>query len=194
MSLEERKRLQQEAIDNDDGAWEKELKAKNKAKSGFFENNDLTNENKGGIMSVGGEKMNAGGIFGALDPNSAEADKHATRYYEFVRSTNSDVDSIASNTGIESETIQNIKNYLFVDEHNLGGVLQRFDPNYDISQSWQRLWQGDNIQTHDMTLLRHEIYERELVKQGNSQNKAHVIASEKYNYTKEVYDYHAKTD
>lgn len=35
LSLEERRRLQQEAIDADDEAWEKELDAKNKAKAGI---------------------------------------------------------------------------------------------------------------------------------------------------------------
>lgn len=35
LPLEERKRLQQEAIDADDGEWEKELDAKNKAKAGI---------------------------------------------------------------------------------------------------------------------------------------------------------------
>lgn len=35
LPLEERKRLQQEAIDEDDGAWERELDAKNKAKAGI---------------------------------------------------------------------------------------------------------------------------------------------------------------
>jgi hypothetical protein len=37
LSLDERKRLQQEAIDADDGAWEKELDARNKAKAGIEE-------------------------------------------------------------------------------------------------------------------------------------------------------------
>lgn len=35
LSLEDRKRLQQEAIDEDDGAWERELDAKNRAKAGI---------------------------------------------------------------------------------------------------------------------------------------------------------------
>ncbi len=37
LPLEERKRLQQEAIDADDGEWEKELDARNKAKAGIEE-------------------------------------------------------------------------------------------------------------------------------------------------------------
>lgn len=38
MSLEERRRLQQEAIDADNGEWEKELDARNKARAGIDEN------------------------------------------------------------------------------------------------------------------------------------------------------------
>lgn len=37
MTLEERQRLQQQIIDEDDGEWEKELDAKNKAKAGIFD-------------------------------------------------------------------------------------------------------------------------------------------------------------
>ncbi len=37
MSLEERQKLQQQIIDEDDGEWEKELDAKNKAKAGIFD-------------------------------------------------------------------------------------------------------------------------------------------------------------
>lgn len=37
MSLEERQRLQQQIIDEDDGEWEKELDAENKAKAGIFD-------------------------------------------------------------------------------------------------------------------------------------------------------------
>lgn len=54
MSLEERRALQQKAIDEDDGEWEKELDAKNRAKSGIDEtyskknllsfDNDILNE------------------------------------------------------------------------------------------------------------------------------------------------------
>jgi len=83
---------------------------------------------------------------------------------------------------------------LFIDELNLGGIVKRFDPNYEISQSWQRLWLGENILPHDITLILHEEYELELVKSGISQAKAHILASKKYNYTKELEDYYAEID
>jgi len=136
--------------------------------------------------------MNSGVVFGALDPNSKEADLHAERYYAFLRSTNSDIEKIAVNTGKDLSVIERVKNYLFIDKHNLGGVTKRFDPNYEISQSWQRLWIGENILAHDITLIFHEEYESELVKSGMSQSKAHILASKKYNYAKEMEDYYAE--
>ncbi len=125
--------------------------------------------------------MIAGAIYGALDPSSKEAHEHAERYYAFVRSTNSDIDKIAENTGLDMETISVVKNYLFIDEHDLGGMSKRFDPNYEIAQSWQRLWQGENILKHDLTLIKHEEYERELLLSGIPQGRAHIMASRRYN-------------
>lgn len=58
------------------------------------------------------------------------------------------------------------------------------------AQSWQRLIQG-KTEPHDLTLLQHESYERELVESGMSQADAHVMATQKYNYAKEVNDYYA---
>ena len=43
-----------------------------------------------------------------------------------------------------------------------------------------------------LTLLKHEIMERELVKNGHSQNQAHIITSEKYNYEKEAAKFYDK--
>jgi hypothetical protein len=143
---------------------------------------------------VGGGNVISGGVYGALNPDSAEANAHAKRYYTFVRSTQADIEAIAKNTGLDAETVAEVKRYLFIDEHELGGVLGRFDPNYQISQSWQRLWEGKNIAPHDKTLLDHEIYERELVKTGTPQARAHIIASSKFNYSREVEEYYAATN
>ncbi len=138
--------------------------------------------------------MVTGAISGALDPSSKEADEHAERYYGLVRSTSADIDAIAENTNIERQTILAVKNYLFVDEHDLGGALKRFDPNYEISQSWQRLWQGKHILKHDLTLIKHEEYEGELLSTGIPQGRAHIMASRRYNYAQEVRDYYASLD
>ena len=130
-------------------------------------------------------------IGGALDPESERADAHAERYYEFVRKMTTDVKRIAENTGIPEAVIQRIKNFIFMDVHDLGeGEIARFDPIYEMAESWQRLIDGKNIQPHDLTLLRHEIMENELMDQGYSQDEAHILASKKYDYKKESEEYH----
>lgn len=138
--------------------------------------------------------MNSGGISGGLDPDSMEAGEHAKSYYNFLRSVKTDVAAIAANVQMDVALIQQIKDYLFIDEHYLAGVIKQFDPNYAIAQSWQRLWDGKNIQPHDLTLLLHEDYERALMVFGIQQDEAHVAASKRYNYTEETRDYYAKAN
>lgn len=143
---------------------------------------------KGGIM-------NLGAISGALNPFSKDAKKHAAQYYESVRHMNTDVARISENTGISEAEIAKIKKHVFLEKHDLGGdEPEYFYPNYEMAQSWQRLIDGKNIQKHDVTLLRHEAMERELMDKGYSQAEAHRLAEEKYNYSKESDEYYAETN
>lgn len=50
----------------------------------------------------------------------------------------------------------------------------------------------DNIQHHDLTLLEHELMEMRLVNEGLTQHEAHLIASRKYNYALECFDFYEK--
>lgn len=64
--------------------------------------------------------------------------------------------------------------------------MRRFDSNFAIAESWRRLaFDFQNVKSHDITLLRHEIMEMELVIKGTPQNIAHDITSERYNYPEE---------
>lgn len=144
--------------------------------------------NKNGIM-------NSGAISGALNPFSKGARKHAAQYYESVRHMNTDVARISENTGISEAEVAKIKKHVFLEKHDLGGnEPEYFYPNYEMAQSWQRLIDGKNIQKHDVTLLRHEAMERELMDKGYSQAEAHRLAEEKYNYSKESDEYYAETN
>lgn len=126
-----------------------------------------------------------------VNPDSKEAAAHAERYYGLLRKRTSDVSIIAKNTGYSEKQIQQIKNYLFIDKHDLGNPEpERFAPDFAIAQSWQRLIEGQPVQ-HDWTLLKHEVYERELVKQGIPQGEAHKIAQDKYNYKEECLAFYA---
>lgn len=123
--------------------------------------------------------------------NGSAAEKHAERYYGLVRSMTTDVARIAENTGYSEDVIQRIKNFIFFDTHDLGDIEpRRFDPSFAMAQSWQRLING-NPEPHDLTMLRHEILEKDLMDSGMSQYAAHIEASKKYNYAKESDGYYA---
>ena len=119
------------------------------------------------------------------------ATEHAGRYYGLVRSMTTDVAKIAGLTGYSEAEIRRIKNYVFVDEHDLGdGTPRRFDPSFAMAQSWQRLIDG-RPEPHDMTLIYHEVMELHLVENGMSQDEAHIITTRKYDYQRESDDYYA---
>ena len=147
-------------------------------------------------LLVGGERSKwntiSGAVTGARNPIGRAANKHAEKYYGLIRSMTTDVQKIAKNTGYSEKEIQAIKNYLFIDIHDLGDAGEkRFDPDFMIAESWQRLMEGRQ-EAHDITLIKHEIYEKELIKSGLSQNDAHMQTSLLYNYTEEANEYYAK--
>ena len=144
--------------------------------------NEIENSEKNGTMKISGARI--------TDQYGDDAEDHAERYYGLVRSMKTDVAKIAKVSGFTESDIQNIKNYIFYEVHDLGeGKLCRFYPSFAMSQSWQRLMEG-HPEKHDMTMLQHEILEMELVEKGMSQEEAHIIASSKYNYTKESDEYY----
>ena len=130
---------------------------------------------------------------GALNPESDRAQTHALVYYESVRHMRTDANRIAKNTGFDVKDILEIKQFIFMDEHDLGeNGIRRFFPSFEMAQSWQRLIDGKHIQSHDLTLLRHELLERQLILDGKSQDEAHAEASTVYNYAKESDEYYDK--
>ena len=143
------------------------------------------------VSEGGGESSTSG----ALNPDSKKAQEHADKYYEFVRKMKNDHERIAKNTDFSAEEVKQIKSFIFLEKHDLGGSEpEYFYPSYEMAQSWQRLIDGKNIQNHDITLLKHELMERDLIKQGYSQSEAHKKSEQKYNYAKESRDYYAETD
>ena len=122
-------------------------------------------------------------ISGALNPFSPAAEKHATQYYESVRHMKTDTIKISEATGIAKHKIDKIKNHVFISEHNLIDGKRRFDPDYEMAQSWQRLING-KFKEQDMILLKHEYVELRYMEKGFSQNEAHIKASRRYNFAK----------
>ena len=141
----------------------------------------------GSGVDNGGESgiINTGAVSGALNPMSKQAEQHAVRYYESVRHMKTDTHKISKSTGISKEKLDKIKNHVFVNEHELLDGKRRFDPDYEIAQSWQRLINGD-YKEQDIVLLKHEYAELRYMEKGFSQNEAHIKASRKYNFAKYV--------
>ena len=129
----------------------------------------------------------SGGISGAIsNPLSPEAQLHAYNYYEEIRHRKDDVFKIAEYTGYTPEQILRVKNFLFVETHILATGIQRFDPSFEIAETWQRLSDmQEYVQPHDKLLIPHELMEMDLINKGMSQDMAHERTSEKYNYPKE---------
>ena len=138
--------------------------------------NGLTSGGNGGII-------NTGAISGALNPISKAAEKHAIQYYESVRHMKTDTQRISDATGISKDKIDKIKNHVFIKLHDLDGEIKRFDPSYDMAESWQRLING-KYESKDIVLLKHEYMELRYMEKGLSQDAAHRKASKKYNYAK----------
>lgn len=120
-------------------------------------------------------------------------ERHANLFYEEVRKRTGDSIRISNNTKWSVEDIEKIRKYIFVDKHKLGDKEERFEPDYDMAVSWQRLNDGKDIKDHDLILLEHEYYEMQLIEKGYSQYEAHIEASKKYNYAKGVDEYNDRS-
>lgn len=108
--------------------------------------------------------------------------------YGAIRSSTTDVGSIAGNTGYKASNIQKVKDHLFMDEHLLDryesldfpATRGRFDSDMGIAQSWQRLESG----THgpaDLMLLRHETAESWFMRNVSpGYNAAHNAAQRRF--------------
>lgn len=136
--------------------------------------------------------VESGGIYGAWndknDPDEIHRKKYAEQYYDFVRkrSTQNEVEKISKNTNFSEKDILIVYNHLFENEYELENGVKRFDADYDIAQSWDRLFKGKDIQKHDITLINHELMESKLMLKGLSYDEAHKQTEIKYNYLKEL--------
>lgn len=140
---------------------------------------------KSGVNTMMSEAQT--GIFaGALDPDSVEANLHSVKYYASVREMKNDAYTIAKNAGWNVEAVAKVKEHVFITKHDLGGLEpERFDADYNMAVSWQRLIEGKGIKPQDLTLLKHEYLELTLMKyKGLTYREAHDFANSKHNYLK----------
>lgn len=133
-----------------------------------------------------------GAYYGALtkinDPTGDRRQEHAERYYEFMRNSNREINiaAISNNSKIERKIVEMAYHYVFEMKHNLWDRIDYFDPSYDMAESWRRLRTNDNIQKHDILLVRHEALECRVWNEHPDWDyyQAHDVASKVYDYNK----------
>lgn len=135
------------------------------------------------ILQTGGRET--GGHHYLPTPEDDKKDKQAVKAYEkFAREDDSI--RIANNTGFDQADIAKIRSHIFSKKHNLYVGYSRFAPDYSMAVAWQRLRNG-NYLPRDITLLRHELLEREIEEKYNiSISEAHAKASEQYDWWGQV--------
>ena len=129
--------------------------------------------------------VNSGGLNFKNDPTYEKRDKIAKLYYDNMRTSGREgfVKNIARNSGMKEKGIEKIFEHIFIKKHNLRDGFRYFDPSYDMAESFRRLMEGNNIQPHDLILLKHEWLELGLMKRyGYDYDTAHNITKRKYDY------------
>lgn len=114
-----------------------------------------------GLMKCGTEgagNIQTGGRNNLSVDEYFRQEAEASKMYDSIRASTSDVQGISKNTGIAESRIQRIKDHVFNNEHIKSSGNGRFDPDYEIAQAWTRLQQG-TYNTKDIDLLNHELFE-----------------------------------
>ena len=128
----------------------------------------------------------SGAIYDPEGTGRKRATKHAENYYQEIANRNreSTISKIAQASSMSKQDARTAFNHLFINEHDLENGHKKFDPDYYMAQSIQRLIDTRNPEEHDLILFKHEALEAKYMNQGMSQREAHLKANEQYNYQK----------
>lgn len=125
-----------------------------------------------------------GAVAGAIRGDPVREEQHAARYYESARKMDRQtvLEAIATGSGLTIEESERAFSHLMIERHELESGLERFAPDYEMSQSMQRLLLGRDIQEHDRLMFPHELVESIYMARGIPQRQAHRMANMLYNY------------
>ncbi|MCF1843913.1 hypothetical protein LZE20_08415, partial [Lactobacillus jensenii] len=127
-----------------------------------------------------------------FEPTLPGEDIAKALYLEFAqRDKNSNIEKIANAANLSSKDAEKIYNHIFIDKHltkDLDGTskMAYFDPNFSMAQSFQRIFNGQELEERDKIMLKHELYESKLMTANSKLPyiEAHALANKKYNYEK----------
>lgn len=151
----------------------------------------LTNASKNNIISSGAR---SGALTSENDPDYKKRKKFAKDYYKEVlgRNRNYEIAAVAKHSKMSIDDIDKVFAHIFELEHLFeNGKIAKFAPDYDMAQSWIRLREGKNIQTHDLILLQHELMEANIMGKSKTivYDTVHREVEKTYNYSKALKKY-----
>ncbi len=145
------------------------------------------------VEYIYGDYKESGAIYGAYtdetDPNNRNREKIAENLYNewLNRNRQNEINAVAKNTGFSVEDVERVFAHVFERKHLFAdGTIHKFDPDYYMAMSWQRLREGKNIQPHDIILLQHELAEEKIM--GES---LEIVYENVHNEVQEIYNYQA---
>ena len=131
---------------------------------------------------------------GAQNPNTLANQKKAASMYEQIKRRRTDYINVARNSSLSVEQCKIIKDYMFVNSHELKSGYKPFYPDFAIASSWYRLSEKNakNVKKHDIIMLLHELKEIQLLLSNKtmSQSEAHRLAEHEYNYSAACKEYY----
>lgn len=131
----------------------------------------------------------------SLDANERQkAQRHAKLFYETIRNSNRAVlvNKISKSSKMHRKSVEKVIEHVFDNMYNLNKGNTKFEPDFQMAQSFQRLISGTPLK-RDIIMLKHERLEYELMHRYGYTDyaTAHRITEQKYNYAeavrKEVY-------
>lgn len=131
---------------------------------------------------------------GAINPDSYKGMETAILLYEQFRKRPYDYKQVAKNTIFSLEQCKIVKDYMFVNKHELEAGYTEFFPDLAMAHSWLRLTGKDKskILPEDILMMRHELYEIGILLQRPDLKPihAHHIAEQKFNYALAISRYY----
>ena len=129
-----------------------------------------------------------------FEPMFPDEEKAKKLYVQFAqRDSKQSIRKISKAGNISEKDAAEIYKHIFVDKHltldaNGNKVMAKFVPDIDMAQSFQRIFNGQELLNEDIIMLKHELYERQLMKANPdwTYKHAHEIVDKKYNYKKAV--------
>ncbi|WEV61334.1 hypothetical protein OZX68_03640 [Streptococcaceae bacterium ESL0729] len=110
-------------------------------------------------------------------------------YIQFAQRKDMDAAGLISkNGGVPLKDALQVYQHVFRDDHLLEvGKIGMFDPDYDIAQSFSRIFAG-KPESHDLTMIKHELLESKIMRANPNMiyNDAHRLTNKTYNYLEEL--------